>query len=97
MGTRKYNDEYKAQAVRLVREGGRSANAVSKEIGISQSVLSRWVRESQGGTKPTKPLSDVEKEVAQLRKENRQLKMERDFLRDAAGYFAKLKKSGSPQ
>lgn len=37
MGTRKYDEEFKAQVVRLVREGGRAANAVSKEVGVSQT------------------------------------------------------------
>ena len=96
MGTRRYDQEFRDQAVRLVREGGRSANAVSKEIGVSQTALCRWIRESEGVLKPSKPSSEVEREVERLRKKLRQVEMERDFLRDAAGYFAKLRKSGSP-
>lgn len=95
MRPKKFDEEFKSQAVRLVKEGGRSASAVSREIGVSQTALSRWLRASRGVARKTKTVSPMEEENARLRKEVRQLRMERDFLRDAAAYFAKLKKSGS--
>ena len=93
----KYDGEFKVEAVRLVKESGRSANEVSKEIGVPQATLSRWVRESSAELTGSPSRSVQDAELAQLRKEVRQLRMERDFLRDAAGYFAKLKKFGSPR
>ena len=92
MGQSKYSDEFKREAVRLVIEGGRSGNSVSKDIGVSQTVLARWVREARSGGRPTKVASELEQENARLRRELREARMERDFLRDAAAYFAKLKK-----
>lgn len=92
MKQRKYTEEFKREAVRLVVEGGRSGNSVAKEIGISQTVLARWVRFSARNGSPSKAKSDLELENDRLKRELRQAQLETSFLRDAAAYFAKLKK-----
>lgn len=85
MRQKRYDDEFRTQAVRLVKETGRSANAVAQEIRVSQTALCRWIREAEGVAKASAPSTEAELELARLRKENRQLRMERDFLRDAVG------------
>ena len=81
---RSFEPEFKEQAVALVLNSQLSQTQISEELGISQSLLSRWVREhrarcEQGGD------SD---ELTRLRRENARLKQECAFLKKAAGYFA---------
>ena len=45
---RKFSPEFKQEAIELVRQTGKSANQIAKELGISQTSLSRWLRESIG-------------------------------------------------
>ncbi len=89
---RKFSAEFKAEAVRLAEKSGVAMNTVATELGIHDSVLRRWIRESHSGV-AKKPVSqqdmDLAKEVARLRRENAQLKMERDIVKKALGYFAK--------
>jgi transposase len=89
---RSFNAEYKAEAVRLVREGNKSLPQVAKDLDLTESTLRNWVREADGGQsqEPAGALTGVEREeLVRLRKENRQLQMERDFLKKAAAFFAK--------
>lgn len=85
-----YTPEYKSEAVRLVHETGRSANAVAKELGISQTILSRWIREAAANE--TSESGDQRSEILRLQKKLKEVTQERDFLRDAAAYFASPKK-----
>ncbi len=89
---RKFSAEFKAEAVRLAEKPGVAMNTVATDLGIHDSVLRRWIRESHSGV-AKKPVSqqdmDLAKEVARLRRENAQLKMERDIVKKALGYFAK--------
>jgi transposase len=89
---RKFSAEFKAEAVRLAEKPGVAISTVAADLEINDSVLRRWIRESRsGGVK--KPVAqqdlDLAKEVARLRRENAQLKMERDIVKKALGYFAK--------
>jgi transposase len=89
---RSFNAEYKAEAVRLVREGGKSVHQVARELDLTDSALRTWVRQAEvdEGKGPAGALTTAEREeLARLRKENRQLTMERDFLKKAAAFFAK--------
>jgi transposase len=89
---RSFNSEYKAEAIRLVREGSKSLPQVAKDLDLTESALRNWVREADGGEEkqPTSTLTGAERdELVRLRKENRQLQMERDFLKKAAAFFAK--------
>ena len=97
MSSAKFTEEFREEAVRLVIEGGRSANSVSKEIGVSQSTLSAWVRQFKSFGNPSQSRSEQEQEISRLKKELKRVQMERDFLSDAAAYFAKHKKGGSLQ
>jgi transposase len=89
---RSFTPEYKAEAVRLVREGSKGLAQVAKELDLADSVLRNWVNEATGGEgkRLEQTLTTEEREeLVRLRKENRQLQMERDFLKKAAAFFAK--------
>lgn len=80
---RKFTAEFKHEAVALVRRSGQSANQVAKELGISQTALSRWLREaSRANGVP------AAEELKILRREVERLRMERDILKKAAAFFA---------
>lgn len=94
MGTRrKFTDEFKREAVKLATQPGVTVSTVARELGVERSVLSAWVRKTQEGRyepAPGRPLkSDSQAENEQLRRELARVKMERDILKKALGYFAK--------
>jgi transposase len=87
-----FTPEYKAEAVGLLRDGEKSISAVARELELSESALRRWVLQSEthAGRGDAKELATSERaELAQLRRENRQLHMEREILKKAAAFFAK--------
>lgn len=89
---RKFTDEFKASAVRLVLEEGRSVTSVAKSLDLVPSALGNWVNQAKnerGAGRPGALTSSERDELAQLRRENRQLKMERDILKKATAFFAK--------
>lgn len=93
--TRKeYDNDFKIQAVKLVREEGLSAAQVGKNLGINPNNVSRWVREiAENGTFPgSGKLNPQDEEIRRLRAENRRLTMERDILKKATAYFAQFPK-----
>lgn len=84
---RTFTEEYKREAVRFLEETGRSLQAVADELKVGNQTLSRWRR--QYGTGVTAPVSPSEaEELRRLRREVEILRMERDFLKKAAAYFA---------
>jgi transposase len=89
---RSFTPEFRAEAVRLVREGSKSLPQVAKDLDLTESALRNWVREADGGEgkESAGALSTAEREeLVRLRKEVRHLEMERDFLKKAAAFFAK--------
>lgn len=89
MGTWKYPAEFRKDAVELVRSSGRSFASVARELGLNQETLRYWVRSSEGEQQsPTSAEASADAELARLRKENAELKTEREILRKAAAYFA---------
>ena len=88
---KKYTQEYKAEAVELVISSGRPAAEIARELGVNEGTLNNWVNMAKrNGTVKEKPLDiDERAELKELREENRRLKMERDFLKKAAAWFAK--------
>lgn len=88
---RKFTNEQKANAVRLVRTSGESLSAVARNLDLSQTVLRRWVKQADidEGKGAEEDLTTTEKaEIRRLKKELRQVTMERDFLKKVSGYFA---------
>ena len=88
---RQFTDEFRAGAVRLVLDEGKTIGAVARELDLTPSALGVWVRHAQADrTKGRTGLTTEERtELAQLRKDNRELRMERDILKKAAAFFAK--------
>ena len=91
--SRKYSAEFKEEAVRLVTGSGYTQAEVSRNLGISDSNINRWVTEhfSERPKQRTKATQEQD-ELNRLRQENAQLKMEREILKKAAAFFAKESK-----
>ena len=88
---RSYTAEQKADAVRLAQEYGNVSKA-GRDLGIHPNTIRAWVlqAETDDGRGPDGALTTDEKEeLRRLRRENRTLLMERDFLKKAAAFFAK--------
>ncbi len=89
---RTFSKEQKADAVRLVRVSGESIPQVAKDLGLCEGSLRSWVKQADidNGKGPMGAMTSAEREeLRRLRKENRVLKMERDFLKKVSVYFAK--------
>ena len=86
---RRFTDEFKQEAVRLIETSGRSVQQIANDLGISKSTLSRWRSEHEHSDLLEGPHEDVTKELARLRKENEILRQEREILKKAAAFFAK--------
>ena len=85
-----YPPQFRAEAVHLVRESGRSNSEIAKDLGIAHESLRRWVRQAEIDAGERKGLtSDEREELQRLRRENRVLRKEREILRKAAALFAK--------
>jgi transposase len=96
---RQYSLEFKAEAIRLMEAGGRSRAQVARELGIRTDILRAWqsqaegLRRFDGGDESVEGSPESgEDELQRLRRENRILRQERDFLKKAAAYFAKESK-----
>jgi transposase len=92
---RQFTPEFKAQAVRLVRESGKSPAQVAREMDLTETALRNWVKQAgiDEGNGPTNALTSAEKdELTRLRREVRVVTAERDFLKKAAAFFAKESK-----
>ena len=87
---RKYSIEFKRGAVEQIRRSGVSCAQVARELGIGANLLTRWKQEAEGpkaafggtGTPRDEELTKLKRELARVTKE-------RDFLREAATFFAK--------
>lgn len=84
---RKFSSEFKQEAVALIQRSGQSANQVAKELGVSQTALSRWLREAALPASSPNGFRAAE-ELKALRREVERLRMERDILKKAAAFFA---------
>lgn len=89
---RSFSDEFKAGAVRLVLGEGKSVRQVARDFDLTETAFRRWVeraRGDQGKSKPGVLVTAEREELARLRRENRELRMERDILKKAAAFFAR--------
>lgn len=90
--SRTFTPEFKAGAVQLVSEGGRTFAQAAAALGVSKSCIIRWVREAKverGNGPPGAVTSNEREELSRLRKEVKVLRMEREILKKAAAFFAK--------
>jgi transposase len=89
---RHFTPEYKAEVVRVCKENGKSPEAVAKDLGLTPTAVRRWFDQAaiDRGRGGEGPLTTAERaELAQLRKEVRVLRQEREILKKATGFFAK--------
>jgi transposase len=88
---RKYSQEYKQEAVQLVKQSDISIAQVAGNLGINANVLRRWHKELSQSGQSTFPGNGTprDQELARLKRELHQVRQERDFLKEAAAYFAK--------
>ena len=89
---RKFTAEYKAEVVRLVRDGGKTIRQVSHDLDLTESAVRHWVSQSaiDAGGGGAGALTTAERaELVALRREARTLRMEREILKKAAAFFAK--------
>ncbi len=90
-----FTKEFRAEAVRLVHESGKPVSEVARDIDVTETSLYAWVRQDRidrGEGRPGALTSEELEELRSLRKEVRELRMERDFLKKTAAYFASVKK-----
>ena len=89
---RKYDKEFKLEAIRMASEPGVSATEVEKRLGIGQGVLSRWRRQLKNDGKHTFPgkghLKPEDQELRRLKRECERLRRERDILKKAVAIFS---------
>ena len=86
---RRYDREYKQNAVALI-ENGRSVSEVARDLGVSHWSLSRWVKDPQRGQNLSEPKTlssetPEQRELRRLRQENDYLRRQRDILKKACG------------
>ena len=88
---RKYSAEFKREAVVLANQPGVTKSQIGRDLGINPNMITRWQRElERNGTKAFLGQGVArDEEMAALKRENARLKKERDFLREAATFFAK--------
>lgn len=91
---RVFTKEFKEGAVRLVLDEGKTAWRVAQDLDLTPSAFRGWVQQAKAdrshGT--TGLTTDEREELTRLRKENRQLLMDREILKKAAAFFAKESK-----
>jgi transposase len=88
---RQFTEEFKAGAVRLVLDEGKTFAQVGRDLGVTASVMRTWVIRARADRDGGKSglTTDERAELATLRKELRLVKMERDILGKAVAFFAK--------
>ena len=89
---RHFTAEYKAEAVAFLIEGDRSIAEVARNIGVHEMTLGKWVKKAResGGSRPEKPLTETERqELVRLREEVKHARMEAEFAKKVASWFAK--------
>jgi transposase len=92
---RKFTKEYKAEVVRLVVDDGKTVGQVSRDLDLTESAVRNWVRQAKidAGQGPAGALTTAERaELVALRREAKQLRMEREILKKATAFFAKESK-----
>ena len=88
---RKYDEDFKRNAVKLSYASPKSVKSIANDLGISDNLLYTWRKKYTADGDKTR-YSTLEEEVKALKLENAELKIERDMLKKATAYFANLHK-----
>ena len=86
---RRYTEDFKRDAVKLVEVEGLPVAAVARDLGVNVNSLYKWVRDATPQETSGDISTDERAELLRLRKENRVLKEEREILKKAIAFFAK--------
>lgn len=87
---RQFTAAFKSDVVELCRSSGKSVGQVSRDLDLTETVVRRWVAQAEIDRGEREGLNTDERaELAQLRKENRVLREERDILKRATAFFAR--------
>jgi transposase len=85
-----YPAEFKREAIQLYLSSEKSIPKMAKELGIADESLRRWVRQHELDAGEHEGLTtDERQELSRLRRENKTLRQEREFLKKAAVFFAR--------
>jgi transposase len=85
-----YPEEFRREAVGLIRRGERTLREASESLGVSQQTLRNWLKSEDVEAGRAEGLTGEEREeLRRLRRENRVLREEREILKKAAAFFAK--------
>jgi putative transposase len=90
----RYTKEFREEAVKLITEEKLSLPEAGRRLNLAPSTIGNWVKAYKAGKlsdvgKSYRPLTDIELELYRVKRENAELKMERDILKKAAAYFAR--------
>lgn len=86
---KQYTKEFKEEAVALVLEQGYSVAEAAKSLGIGTSLLYKWKENSESQREGIALAEDEREELKRLRRENKELRMEKEILKKASAFFAK--------
>ena len=90
---KRFDRQFKIDAVSMVINGGRSVSEVARDLGIDENTLYRWKRNLEGKGSDAFPgkgrLGPQEEELRRLRRELEQVKEDREILKKALGFFSK--------
>ena len=90
---RRYSDELKSEAVKMVNEQGLTQEETARRLSLPKGTVGNWVKASKSGRVAAKPgeqsVAELAAENARLRRELAEARMEREILKKAAAYFAK--------
>ena len=89
---RRFSEEFRSEAVRLLETSGRLRSEIARELGIDETVLKRWQQRVNGELRAPGelvPRQVEDEEVKRLRRENARLKMEVEILKKATAFFAR--------
>jgi transposase-like protein len=98
----RYTKEFRLEAVKLVTEEKLSISEAARRLSLPTNTLDNWIRKAKAGKlgevgQSYRLLTEVEMELARVKKENSELRMERDILKKAAAYFARESLPGTRQ
>jgi transposase len=89
-GRRSFTDEFKRDAVAMVLDEGNPIADVARRLGVGEGTLGNWVRQERTDRGERAGMTTSERaELAELRKENARLRMERDLLKRATAFWVK--------
>jgi transposase len=94
---RSFSPEFKLEAVRLLVQGGRPASQVARELDVRADLLRQWKAQLQARGEVARPASSLslEEEIRRLKRELEVARLERDFAKKAAAFFAKDLRGGT--